>query len=646
MIDTTKLPEKIQEELVEKYMEYPPKNKTVIGVIERHEIGNSQHFDFRFPVNNHLNGWAIVGFSKDNPAELSVLVPGKGFRAEPKCEGGECNEYKFEIYEKDGEYYYKIRDNFELSYLSLEELSRQPKIWIFPKWKIGERHTFKPGTVGAGVEKPGYMTVLARPKVKLGTQKPFYHEYFLKDFGNYKDWVRVIIRRIKGRALEPKTKVPTEKETLFWKFMIAKDPTPYAISNRAIKKGWKPPKDIIPFPIEWTKKNFPDKYKRWLEYMGKETKELSKVRFTLSLVSWMGPKHIRGTPRLRWFLFIDDKKEDKVRTFRIDGSPFRNNVLGIIEEERSNRKWLDYEGEIDSKTRWIETKRLKGYMMILDKGTVEYNIEKKDNRELIKLKFNGNKLKSNWEIFQDEPNSDYYTMTRKSTTLSKKLEFVYHKHQLKNRKPHYDIRIKIDNNTLYEINLWRDITEYKGSLGIPKICYDISWFIKEGKNIGKNVGNIPSKIDVIDYGTIEIIEDTPTFKSFKLNGKILRGYYVLRKEENRYYFEKSSLPGEERGRIELEEFTIEDKKGWNYFYIKVHDMRKYTRCTKDYKKYLNKIFPDNIEIYICFYHRPNKIHGAEVGMIKFYKENWDYNKAKEWIKSNNLHKWTGELIRS
>lgn len=968
MINILSLPEKIQEEILDKYMEYPPNNKIVTGVIQRHEIGRSQHFDFRFPVNNHLNGWSIVGFSEDKPAKLSELVPGKGFRAEPKCEGGECNDYMFNIYEKDGEYYYTVKDENILSNLSFEDLARQPKIWLFPKWKIGERHEFKPGTVGAGcfredvevltqegmkkikdvkkgdlvythkgrwrkvnylvhnmketrkcyeirikpggtyivtedhpffiaelwyngkqltnrikklsfltakelfehyknhpghsqklqlaiprtiekkkelsyidglivglilgdgycrkqdnrieiyftypddwrlmryyqhiledmgiktsvdrikrdntiqmsfvskkytdlrkileenpmnvynfskefsrglieglldsdghrcksyenivqskplskriiphailhsdklishiryergersfipgsikhvyissdwglkisedgkyllkkfsiketetpketynlnvegdqsffipnaithnTEKPGYMTVLARPKVVLGSQKPYYHEYFLKDFGQYKDWVRVVIRRVKGKVLEPGTKVPTEKETLYWKFMVAKDSTPYAISKRAISKGWKPPKNIIPFPEDWVKKKFPEKYKKWLEYMGKEEKtELSKVKFTYSLVSWIGPKHIRGTPRLRWFLFIDDKNKNTVRTFRIDGSLFRSNILSAVEEERVSKKWMEYEGKVTGK--WVETKKLEGHMIILDKGTVEYKTDKEDNIEVITLKFNGKKLKSKWILTQEDKDSDFYTIER--TTKLSKHEFVYHKHQLEGKKPHYDLRIKI-NNSLWEMNLWLDIRKYRRSLGIPKVCYDTSWFIKEGKNIKKKVGRIPSTITVLDHGTIEIIENTPLFKSFKIEGKVLKGYYVLRKEDNRYYFEKSSLPGEKR----LSTFTIEEKKGWDYFYIKVHDMRKYTRCTKDIKKYLDIEIPSGIEIYICFYHREGKIHGAEVGMIKFYKDKWDHDTAIAWIKKYHLDTWIGEMIR-
>jgi len=176
----------------------------------------------------------------------------------------------------------------------------------------------------------------------------------------------------------------------------------------------------------------------------------------------------------------------------------------------------------------------------------------------------------------------------------------------------------------------------------------------------KKVGEKKSYIWVLDYGDVNILEDTPTFKSFEFNsagvlkGNRLNGYYILKKEDGIYYFEKSSLPGEERkSSITLEEkgsmlpfsMDTEEKEGWDYFYIKVHDMRKYTRCTNDVSRYLDIEIPSGVTIYICFFNRPGKIHGAEVGQIKFTKDKWTHDKAKEWIKSKNLDTWSGEMQR-
>lgn len=645
MIDILKLPEEVQEILDQKYLEYPPNNKEVIGVLQRHVIGKSAHFDFRFPVNDHLNGWAIVGFNVDDPPTVDKLVPGKGFRAEPKCPGSECNDWRFDIWEEDGTYYFKSKRTEELS---LVELARQPKIWLFEKHPVGHTVHFKPGTVGAGVDVPGEMTILARPRIILGSQKPFYHEYYWKGFGPFKDWTKVTIRRVSGRSLEPETKAPGTKKVLLWKFMVNKNQMPYAISNRAMEKGWKPPKNIIPFPVEWTKKNFPEQYQKWLKYMksSEESSTLSNVRFTLSLVSWMGPPHIRKTPRFKWLLFIDDKK-GKLRTFRIDGSPLRGNILGVEELERSSKKWLDYEGPLSHENPWVETRKLEGHMIILDKGTVSYDVEKKNKRELIRLNFKGKKLKGKWSVYQDEEGTSFYTMTKLSEVELEQFEYVFHEHQLVGFKPHWDIRIRTEPGQLFEINLWDDIRKEKRSTALPKICDDMSWFIKEGKKREKMVGNIKSYVTPLDYGKVNIIENTPRFKSFEFHSEKngLKGLYVLVKEDGKYYFEKESLPGEKRS--EELDFNIEQKKGWNYFIVKVHDMRKYSRCESPdmAKEYLKIDIPEGIEVYICLFYRPGKIHGAEVGEVKFYTDKWTKEDAISWIKKNNLDSWEGEQIR-
>jgi len=676
MIDYTKLPEEMQRTLSEKYLEYPPKNKEVTGVLQKHCLGDSCHFDFRFPVNNHLNGWAIVGFSKDNPPTIDKLEPTKGFRAEPKCKYGECNEWKFDIWEKEGTWYYKEKLEKELSEMP-ENLARQPLVWLFKDKGIGETFYFKPKEVGAGIEAAGSMTVLARPKIILGSQKDFFHEYFWKDFGQFKDWTRIVIRRIKGKKLTPETKVKGKQEVLYWKFMVTKTEEPYAISSRAVGKGWRPPENIIPFPIEWTKKKFPEAYNKWIEYMKGESsgtkhasfslkkeymkespEKLNNIRFTLSLVSWMGAKHIRLQPRFRWYLFLDDKESDSVRTFRIDGSPIGSDTIGAVEMERSNRKWLSYEGSIEAGSRWIETKRLEGHMSILDKGIVSLKKTEEDGRELLSLEFKGKKLKGKWKIEQYEKGTEYYGMEKLSEL--KKCKYVFHEHKIEGKEPHWDIRIEIEKNKLLEFNLWKNIAKLDKSRALPKMCYDSSWFIHKGQKLMKKVGEKKSYIWVLDYGDVNILEDTPTFKSFEfssagvLKDNRLNGYYILKKEDGIYYFEKSSLPGEERkSSITLEEkgsmlpfsMDTEEKEGWDYFYIKVHDMRKYTRCTNDVSRYLDIEIPSGVTIYICFFNRPGKIHGAEVGQIKFTKDKWTHDKAKEWIKSKNLDTWSGEMQR-
>jgi len=147
-----------------------------------------------------------------------------------------------------------------------------------------------------------------------------------------------------------------------------------------------------------------------------------------------------------------------------------------------------------------------------------------------------------------------------ATKLSKKvqeeeLEYVYHRHQLEGKEPHWDIRIKMSPNQLFEFNLWEDIIKTGETLALPKICEDVTWFMQRGQGLSKPVGKAPSKIWVLDYGYLIIKENEPLSKSFLFRstgifeGNRLNGLYsLIRKEDSKWYFEKSSLPSEEKSR--------------------------------------------------------------------------------------------------
>ena len=281
MLDELVVPEHIVRELVARYMEYVTEPEPF--VIQRHSIGKSNHGDFRLKVDSYLVGWSIVGFSEDDPFSIEKLLEnmGKGFRAETKA--------------------------------------RQPLVWLKVEGDI------PPGEVGAGEEAPGKFEILTSGKHLTGAQKPYFHEYFLKDNKYFKDWTRVVVRGIKVAKIDPKSKkpIPGEYERM-WRLMIPKTQMPYTISNRAMKENWKPPKECpFPFPRDWVKENFPDQYRKWLQWITKSDEEdiskleklylkkkdelLSKnIKFALALASWMG-----CVSKDSWLLSIDGFKQAK-----------------------------------------------------------------------------------------------------------------------------------------------------------------------------------------------------------------------------------------------------------------------------------------------------------------------------------------------
>lgn len=68
-----------------------------------------------------------------------------------------------------------------------------------------------------------------------------------------------------------------------------------------------------------------------------------------------------------------------------------------------------------------------------------------------------------------------------------------------------------------------------------------------GAAMGNPNKDISAFIEIKDSGTVEWIEDTNLFSSFKFNGKLLKGYWVMRREDEKsdlWIFSKGKLPGE------------------------------------------------------------------------------------------------------
>jgi len=654
MLDELVVSENIAAKLVAKYMEYVTEPKPF--VIQRHSIGKSNHGDLRLKVNGYLIGWSIVGFSEDDPFSVQNLLDniGKGFRAETKA--------------------------------------RQPLQWLKVEGEV------PPGEVGAGEDAPGKFEILTTGVHMTGAQKVYFHEYFLKDNKYFKDWTRVVIRGIKVAKIDPETKKPIPgKYERMWRFMIPKTQLPYTISNRAIREKWKPPKECpFPFPKEWVKKNFEDQYRKWLQwitksdekdinkleklYVSKKDELLSKnVKFSLALVSWMGfrAKSGRQVPQFRWYLFIDDKGEGRVRTFLLDGYPLRDEVMGAYEMDRSDRKWMSYDGVIGPDTKFNENKRMAADFTTVDSGTAKYSTERTETgEEIVTIEFKGKKLRGRWQLIQEDPDTDTYTFEKLSELEERIAKFVLDKHWFPEDDPdyHYDLRWKLkDSNYLEEVNLYGNPIKAKIEEPIKavyKTCgVDVDkWMsIKEPGTRIRSYG-VWSKVETVDHGELTLLETSPNFISMNIKGSKLKGYFIIRKTNGEWKFMKSKLPspelskkfrlmelyyellsaGDPRTGEPFDPFQIEEKRGWDHFIVHIYDIRKFTRVEPDerVKKYLPDLeIPEGVEIAIGLYSVPGKIHHARVAYVTFKSDKWDYDKAVNWIKKNKLHEFVRSQIR-
>ncbi len=591
-----------------RYLEYPSGNKETEGVIEVHCIGNACHFDFRVGVNDHLIGMAIVGFSKDENPNIGSFEINKGYRAETKAS--------------------------------------QPKGWLFKGRKIGEKFEFKPGEVGAGVDAPGTMEVVDRMKVKFGTLKPYFLEYFIKSEKRFKEWTRIIFTAIRARRLEPEKKEPTGKVERMWRFMIPKTQTPYAIS-RGITKGWKPPKGIVPFPEDFVKNEYPEKYEKWKKYMaGELSEELKKsIRYAFVSVSWMGPRAKTGRqlPQYRFYLLLEDKK-GSLRVFLVDGNMMRDDYLSAFEYDRVGSSWLDREGMISPDTPFNPNKELAAKYSPLSKGKVTYGFDHTAGKpDVISIRASG--IRGSWVLSQTERGSDHWTLRKISKEEKSMEQFVLHKHCLESGC-HWDIRFKSG----WEINIYEDpLQKEPSSRAIRKGCPGIEkWWFTEGKR-KIPVGGVMTDVEYIDHGSVNVLNNTASFSSFIFHGKKLKGYFILKKSGATWIFQRSAMPGEKKlsGLEPLEVPKVVDIAGRETFTVYFYDIKKFSRCETEEKskKYFDFNIPEGIRIGVCLYPVSGEIPDARIGYIIAERKKWNLTEITDFFNRHKLRTWKGKQIR-
>jgi len=535
--------------------------------------GVSNHLDFRWGITSksggikYLVGRTIVGLTW--PGKLGILdnVPAKGYRAEEKCMVPDIKEVlidgewigpdeDYDIDDVDGIITEGISpwcDEWRSSEsLSVESLARQPASWLTVKGYQG------PGKVGATREGGGLFIIGETGQVIVGSLKPYFQEYFLKGTkGIFPDWTKVVVRGIKVGKWAPGTREAIKGEQEFlWRIMVAKDQKPYAISSRARRKNWVPPKGITPFPEEWAKKNWPKDYDKWKQYVkeqwkeqpkGTEKESMASARFVLHENSWKGQEVIRRMRLRRYYLRIVDKSGGP-RSWEMDENPLDVKRTAAYSEGRVPSKWATFKGEIKPGQKYNPHKKISTYMDILDSGTVSYNPVTEDGKEIIELVFKGKKLKGGYVLVQEEKGSNMYVLQPSSAQSLAQHSFVLDRHEIFSdgkTMTHWDIRIS--NSDIDEWNLVRNpLQASKGNeiKAIHKKCRDPKWMAIEGR---VKVGSLDTRVTRLDKGTVDILEYSPEFSSFIFNGEDLKGLWVSKDDlsspgKNSKVFIKSRLP--------------------------------------------------------------------------------------------------------
>jgi len=604
------------------YMELPPMNKECHYVQQWHIRGKSVHTDWRMEVDDHLVGW-------------TVLTPG-GIPTSPNTEA-------------EGRAAIKAYGKLEFSTANknqgfrAETKARQPKVWLTVEGVV------KPGQVGATKEHPGVFIIVDKGKVYFGTQKPYFHEYFIKsekENGPFSsnDWTRVVARAINVNVIDPETKQPKEGTELMWRILVPGDQIPYAI-DRGFKKKWIPPKNYIPIPPDWRKGEKYDAWEQWVKgaWSGKEVKPEEKSReledlpmgkfknfadcviqtmkakgwgeerakrycgaikaiiegsagkFQVQYLSYMGQVVVRGIPHQRWFLRLQEG--DKIYSWAADTDFTRMSPVALEFEGTVEKKWWGFEGDIKPNSEYNPSKTLTAHMQIVDSGSCTYETEEVEGAQWISINFKGKELKGKYSVSQEEKDSEMYTIEQLHEELEKAL-FVLQIHEIETPyglKKHWDVRI----DKGFEFNLYQDpltmTQEGNSCQAVYKLCRDIKeWMAIDKPKTKMMVGNLVTYVTPVDRGTVHLIDISPPgFLSMQFEGDKLKGYFVYRDMPGRGgFFERAKLPHplSRNGNPKDGDFFIPfkeiKKEGWDYFWVEVFDQKLFSKCVTNPETYI------------------------------------------------------------
>jgi len=464
------------------------------AVLISHFRGKSAHLDFRRKQDGFLEGETIFNLPEGLITEdVDTIEKGKKWST---------------ILFKEGKFRPDMDPNKKVV---MTFKAKQPLVWLNVREVV-----YPPGSVGATRYEEGVFITMDEGMVYPGVNRPYFKEFFF-DMKHFKG--RMVERLI---GVAPEWDKPPKGVSQWQAWINMEDQLPYILSKRqrVDKRDYVPKDSEKAIPPEWEKR-IKDEHKWWIGGLDKtekikrldlafnylinqgfinakkiELKEVidfdnileSKGRFTLRWHWWMGPKVVRGLPATdsRFELLIDSNKD------YLDRWDFSGEFYGDPtkqEEVSAIYSKIDYDTTKDDNfTGWMD---FEGSIAPKDAKLKEVEIRDKLN------------------------SSSYLVIDSDGKTIETKETFARFK---KGQKVYLD--------------QWENIYPGEG----------------KGEKFDNPNERLPVFMDIKDTASVELIEDSDLFKSFKFNGDLLKGYYVLRREDPKseiWIFSKGRLPGEE-----------------------------------------------------------------------------------------------------
>ena len=579
-------------------------------VMQWHFRGDSVHTDWRMSVGDHLVGWTVL--SPGAKGLKTQFVPVAGMHGKK---------------------------------LQTVTKAKQPLVWIKVHGEV------KPGGVGATVNESGIFKIIENGSVVFGTQKPLFHEYFL--FGNkmFKDGIRVVVRGVELPLLDPQTKQPMKDKThIVWAVWVPEDQEPYAVSNRAKEKNWKPPKNYLPFPKEWAEKNKETfaEYQKWISGVKNET--LEKKQFRLFYAYWGAPERgTRGTVHEQYFLRIKSGNDIRGFIFTEENDPFAESTISMIDEGKIDKKWWEFQGKLKPGVEYNPTKSLPMNFELNDAGTLDINESVVGDRKQMTIRFAGKNLKGNWTATQEEKGSDIWDLKRNVSQLSER-KFVLQKHSGPNIPLHWDLRID-HGEYLDHFHIWKDplINIDKSHLADRVKDPDVSWISKSGSIPSGQKGG-PGEVEIVDKGTVNVIDESGTFFSGEFKGSKINGYFVaiktrLKDGKEVWLFHKSKKGPSV---VNMSKYPLSPKLVGHedHFSIDLRDFRMFTR-TQEIDA-LEGMSSPGLSFVIGSVPVEGTIPDVILYSLNFKKDKWDIPQAKRYVETHKtqLENWIRKAKRT
>jgi hypothetical protein len=146
----------------------------------------------------------------------------------------------------------------------------QPVVWL----TVGGKR-FEPGEIGATAEEAGVFAEIAKPKVTPLILTPFFAEYAVEDdpkFGGL-----LTFRLLTGQAGAPQAEIDAGRQTregeAFWTAMLTDDLTPAVLRTRAVHTGLMPPLGRSGLPIG-IRASIPKEFQYWRQKTEKAAQEV------------------------------------------------------------------------------------------------------------------------------------------------------------------------------------------------------------------------------------------------------------------------------------------------------------------------------------------------------------------------------------